>query len=71
MAYILDVLTTIAGCFYFLFLGLWVLITNFILPVALILLAILAALLVIALVRTLIRGHKTSNYVPADRKSVV
>ena len=41
MAYILDTLTTIAGCFYFLFLGLYVLFMDFILPVALILLGIL------------------------------
>ena len=69
MAYILDVLTTIAGCFYFLFLGLWVLLTDFILPVALLALAVLVVLLIVALVRTLIRGHKTSTYVPAPEKA--
>lgn len=69
MAYIVDVLTTIAGCLYFLFLGLWVLFMDFILPVALIALAILVVLLLVALVRTLIRGHKTATYVPAPDKA--
>ena len=69
MAYIVDVLTTVAGCLYFFFLGLFVLFVDFILPVVLILLGIIAALLVIALVRTLIRGHKTSTYVPAPDKA--
>ena len=68
MAYILDTLTTIAGCFYFLFLGLYVLFMDFILPVLLILLGILVLLLGIALIRTLIRGKKTAGYVPAPEK---
>jgi len=69
MAYIIDVLTTIAGCLYFFVLGLYVLFMDFILPVALILLAVLAALLILALLRTLIRGHKTSTYVPSPDKA--
>ena len=68
MAYIIDVLTTVAGCLYFFLLGLWILFVEFILPVALIALAVLAALLIVALVRTLIRGKKTSTYVPAPEK---
>ena len=69
MGYVLDTLTTIGGCLYFLFLGLWVLFMDFILPVALLLLAILITLLGIALVRTLVRGHKTSTYVPTADKA--
>ena len=69
MSFIANFLTTLAGCFYFLFLGLWVLFVDFILPVALLALAVLVVLLVAALVHTLIRGHKTSTYVPAPEKA--
>lgn len=69
MSFIINFLTTLAGCFYFLFLGLWVLLIDFILPVVLLALAVLVVLLVVALVRTLIRGHKTSTYVPAPEKA--
>ena len=69
MTFIIEFLTTLAGCFYFLFLGLWVLFIDFLLPVALLALAVLVVLLIVALVRTLIRGHKTSTYVPAPEKA--
>ena len=68
MAYIMDVLTTVAGCLYFFGLGLFVLLMDFILPLVLILLGVIAVLLVVALIRTLIRGKKASTYVPAPDK---
>ena len=68
MDYLIDVFTTVLGCLYFFGLGLYVLFMDFILPVALIALGILAALLVVALIRTLIRGKKTSDYVPSPDK---
>ena len=68
MAYIFDVLTTVASILYFLGLGLMVLVIDFIVPVALIVLAVIVVLLVVALIRTLTRGHKTSTYVPNPDK---
>ena len=44
--------------------GLWLLLKYFLFPIVSALTAVLAALLLIAVVRTLLRGHKVSAYVP-------
>jgi len=65
VSYLIDVLSLVWGCLYFFLLGLWNLFLKLILPVALILLGVLVVLLLVALIRTLVRGSKTSTYVPA------
>ena len=69
MTYIIDVLALLWGCLYFFARGLWVLFLKVLLPLAGIAFGILILLLVIALIRTLIRGKKVSTYVPAPEKS--
>ena len=71
MNYLIEVVSLLWGCLYFFCLGLWNLFLKLILPAALIALSVLVVLLLIALVRTLIRGSKTSTYVPdpADKRA--
>ena len=61
---ILSSLMAGVGFVYFSLQGLWKFFVGVILPVAGILLAVVVVLLVIALLRTLLQGKKTADYVP-------
>ena len=64
MTFLMDTLTTLAGCLYFVALALWYLLVDLLLPLLGIVLMVFLLLVAVAIFRTLLQGRKYSNYTP-------